>query len=333
MQDYSTDNIADAAMMSNDPLLGSPERLVPPDKPKLTPEDVKEKTSGNYLFSFGFPGSGKTTFQWMMMNYLMNEGPFHPKIQVPDRANGPDWEGRGIINSWKNQWIEGRFPDSTPAGERNVREVMVHAHTTAGKKLAVDFSFLEASGELMHTVIPGYPEAGKSPELTPLLRAYLENPRLKFVVLLMLSPDIEENDQLFPSFVSYLDQNFRGLRDRMSLGVIVTKPRESLRRLRKFGASDGSKDFPEFDEKTLEAYVNRFCGETYQIWESWPYPKKTLLSSLYIGEIEMIEGEQRLVKPDFHHIGEIFFWVFEQFTGKRPGPTPWQRFTGRLDSK
>ena len=324
------DNITDGTMTSHDHPFGSPERIVPHPPSKLTPEEVKDKVSGNHLFSFGFPGSGKTTFQWMMMNYLMNEGPFLPDIQIPDRANGPDWEGRQIINSWKTQWIEGRFPDPTPARERDVREVSVRARTTAGKELAAEFSFLEASGELLRQVMPG---SDRVPELAPLLRAYFENPRLKFVVMLMLSPDIEENDQLFASFMSYLKRSFPTLPDRMSLGVIVTKPEESLRRLQTFGASDGSRAFPVLNEEALLAYVNRFCGETYQIWESWPHPKKTLLSPLYLGEIEMMEGDPRLVKPDFRHIGEIFFWVFEQFTGKRPGPTLWQRITGRLDWK
>ncbi|MDE2789179.1 MAG: hypothetical protein OXI81_01980 [Paracoccaceae bacterium] len=266
----------------------------------------------------------------MMMNYLMNEGPFSPEIEVPDRANGPDWEGREIINLWKGQWIEGRFPDRNPAAEGDVREVAVRARTTSGKKLEVNFSFLEASGELLKKVRP---TSDKAPELIPLLRAYFENPRLKFVVMLMLSPDKEENDQLFASFMAYLDNCFPELRDRMSLGVIVTKPEESLKRLREFGAPDGNRGFQELDEEALLAYVNRFCGETYQIWESWPQPKKTMLSPLYLGEIDMIEGEPRLVKPDFHHIGEIFCWLFEQFTTKRPGPTLWERITGELDWK
>ena len=324
---------SDATMTPHDHMLGQTGRLPPLDKPTLTPEDIENKASGNYLFSFGFPTSGKTTFQWMIMNYLMNQGPFHPDIQVPDRANGPDWEGLELINSWKTQWIEGRFPEPNAIEEKDVREVSVHARTTAGKKLEVNFSFLEVSGELQHTVIPNYKGSGKAPELSPLLRSYFTNSRLKFVVMLMLSPDVEENDQLFPSFMKYLDRNFPGLHDRMSLGVIVTRPKESLRRLQTYGAADGTKSFQKFDEEALLAYVNRFCGNTYQIWETWPNPKNTLLSPLYLGEIEIIQGEPRLVAPDFHHIEEIFLWVFEQFSGKRPGPTLWQRITKNLNWK
>ena len=305
-------------------------RIVPPPLAELSIDEIGELESGNCLLSFGYPGSGKSTFQWMMMNYLMNEGPFFAKIHVPARANGPSWEGRRIINLWKSQWAEGRFPDPTPAREGDIREVSVSARTTKGRSLRIDFSFLEASGELLRQVVPG---SGKVPHLTPLLRAYFDNPRLKFIVMFMLNPDVEENDQLFASFITYLENNFLGLRDRMSLGVIVTKPEESLRRLQTFGAADGARNFPQLDNETLLTYVNRFCGETYQIWDNWPEPKKTLLSALYLGEVEMMEGEPRLVVPDFHHIEEIFFWIFEQFTGQRPGPTLWQRVLGRLDWK
>ena len=303
-------------------------RIRPRPKAGLTVEEVKNKTKGNYIFSFGFPGSGKTTFHWMMMNYLLNEGPFRTEVVIPTGSEGEDWEGRAIINAWKTQWIEGRFPDPTASAETDIREIQITTRATAGKKLNMAFSFLEASGELLQQVMPG---PSSPPLLAPLLRAYLDNPRLKFCMILMLSPDVEENDQLFASFVAYLKNNFPGLLARMSLGVIVSKPEDSLRRLQEFGSSDGQMGYDRFSEDAIMAYMNRFCGETYQIWMDWPDPKKTLLCPLHLGDIETIEGEPRLVEPDFHHIEEVFFWMFEQFTKKRPGPTMWQSLTGRLD--
>lgn len=306
------------------------ERIKPRKKIGLNIDEVANKTDGNFIFSFGYPGSGKTTFQWMLMNYLMNEGPFRTEIRIPDRADGADWGGRKIINEWKSQWIEGRFPDPTASGESDVREIEVTAVTTAGKKLSVDFSFLEMSGELLQQVMPG---ASTSPKLSPLLSAYLGNPRLKFCVILMLSPDIEENDQLFASFITYLKKNFPGLINRMSLGVVVSKPEASLDRLRQYGATDGETGFAKFNGDALMAYMNRFCGETYQVWMDWPDESKTLLAPLHLGQVEQIDGEPRLVEPSFLHIEQIFFWIFRQFTNKSPGPTLWQRISGRLDWK
>lgn len=311
-----------------EPGSSGPHRIRPRSRTGLNVEEIKNKTGGNYIFSFGFPGSGKTTFQWMMMNYLLNEGPFHSEIQIPDRDKGPDWEGRNIINTWKNQWIEGRFPDPTASGESDIREVQVHAKTTAGKKLASDFSFLEVSGELMRQVLP---ESGTAPDFSPLLSAYLANPRLKFCVILMLTPEVEENDQLFASFMAYIQKNFPGLKERMSLGVVVSKPEESLVRLQTYGTPDGRMAYDKLNAEALVGYLNRFCGETYQIWATWPKASQTLLAPLRLGEIEISEGEPHLVAPDFSDIEEIFFWVFEQFTGKRPGPTFIQRSLGKVD--
>lgn len=305
------------------------ERIKPKPRVGLSVQEVEEKTTGNYVFSFGFPGSGKTTFQWMLMNYLMNEGPLRVEIDIPSRAQGDDWEGRAIINTWKSQWIEGRFPDPNASGEQDVREVHLNVTTTSGKKLSTDFSFLEMSGELLQQVIPS---STTPPSLAPLLNAYLSNPRLKFCIVLLLSPDVEENDQLFASFISYLRKYFPGLIDRASIALIVSKPEESLRRLNEHGSTAG-KSFLKLDSEALQAYANKFCGETYQVWQDWPNPQKTLLAPLHLGQIEQIDEEPRLVEVDFNHIEQIFFWLFKQFNGKEPGPTFFQKVLGNLNWK
>lgn len=303
-------------------------RLPPPRLPQLTPEDIGSRRGGNCLLSFGFPGSGKTTFQSFMINYLRNEGPFQFEILVPERMNGPDWEGQAIVNDWLSKWETGRFPEPTPAQESDIREVSFKAATTSGRKLNSEMSFLEVSGELLEKVLP---ESGYAPDLAQNLRAFLENPHLKFVVMLMINPDVTGNDQLFASLMSYLDHNFPGFRDRMSIGIILTKPQACLGRLREFGSSSNRHNFQRLDGEAQMAYLNRFCGQTYQIWKNWPDPRKKLLSPLHLGEIETIEGEPRLRDPDYHHIEQIFFWIVEQFTGQRPGPTFWQRLIGQMD--
>lgn len=293
--------------------------------------DVEAKTKANYIMSFGFPGSGKTTFQWFLMQFLMNSGSYRSEIHVPRTVNGSDWEGRRIINDWKEQWIEGRFPEPTQAAESDIREITVSAAPTTGKDVKLEFSFLEVSGELLALAMP---EIGRAPHLTPLLRAYFENcakhPNFKIALMLLLHPDVEENDKLFASFMQYLDHEIPGLRSKMSLGIIVSKPEASLARLREYGAADGRMYYERFDADALEDYLVRFCTETYTVWDSWPDASKTLLSPLYLGEIQEREGEPRLVKPDFDHTEEIFLWLFEQFIGERPGPTRWQKMREAL---
>jgi len=297
-------------------------RVKPKQTHGLSVAEVEKKKGGNYIFSFGFPGSGKTTFQWMLMRYLIDHGPFVTEVKTE-----PDWRGIELINEWKSQWIEGRFPDPNASAESDIREINVRTKATAGRTLSFDFSFLEMSGELLQQVMP---LAGSPPVLSPLLSAYLNNPRLKFCVMLMLSPDVEQNDQLFATFIAYLKKNFPELTRRMSLGVIVSKPDASLKKLQEYGAADGKTIFDEFDKEAVKAYVNKFCGQTYQIWSNLPAPEKTLLSPLHLGQIDTIEGDKRLVDPDFRHIAQIFSWMCKQFTGREPGPTWWQRLQEAL---
>lgn len=306
------------------------QRQRPRSRNGLLVEEIENKTNGNYIFSFGFPGSGKTTFQWMMMNYLMNEGPFRTEISVPDRADGPDWDGRATINSWKSQWIEGRFPDPTAAGEGDIREIEVKTKTTSGKKMELDFSFLEVSGELLRQVLP---DDGIKPRLAPLLSAYLGNPNLKFTIILVINPDVEKNDHLFASFFTYLKKIFPGLVDRVSLGIIISKPERALEKLNEFGSNDGRMNFPTLNADAIEAYMNRFCGETFQIWNDWPKANSILISPLNLGIIEQQGHDMFLVEPHFKHIEQIFLWLFEQFTGNRPGPTFFQKLIGKMDWK
>lgn len=301
-------------------------RLEPERDPGLRVEDIKAR-SGNYIFSFGYPGSGKTTFQWFLMDYLMNVGDFQTKVMVHDTSDGSEWEGRRIINDWKKLWIERRFPASTKSGEEDIREVRCRVTPRTGQTRPLDFSFLEISGELLRMVMP---QEHNRPNLVPTLAAYLSNTKMKFILVLMLHPDVEDNDTLFASFITYLDKNFPNLRERMSLAVVISKPDESLERLRRYGSVNQRVNYDEFDEEAVEDYVNRFCPETYQIWQNWPDSSKTLLSPLYLGKLKVIEGEQRIVDPDHKHIESIFDWIYEQFNGVRLGKLWWQKLIDRL---
>lgn len=292
----------------------------------LHPDEVANK-SGNYIFSFGAPGSGKTTFQWFLMRYLMEYGDFVTRIDVPEKANTPDWEGRRILNEWKTQWVEGRFPESTGSQESDIREVTLEVRPMQGEKTPCKLSFLEISGELLRMVDPTMVD---TPRLADTIHAYLSNEKIRFLTVLMLHPDDERNDNLFASFMSYLDRIHPGIKSRMSIAIIVSKPEESLRKLQTFGDREGRTDYFEFDDAALHAYVDAFASEAYQTFRSWPEQRRSLMCSLYIGKIDREAGEAILRKPDYENIAGIFGWIYTQFTGKRLGLTFWQRAFGRL---
>lgn len=293
----------------------------------LNPEDIQNK-SGNYLFTFGYPGSGKTTFQWFLMRYLMMEGNFRTQVDIPKTAGGEDdWEARRILNEWKTQWVEQTFPESTGAFDSDIREITIESRPLEGEKTPCRFSFLEMSGELLRMVKP---EKNQAPKLSKLINSYLSNEKIKFIVVLMLHPEHEENDNLFASFLSYLDRIHPGIRSRMSLAIIVVNPEKSMEKLRQFGDAEGRKNYMEINDAALHTYVDAFAGESYQALTDWPDKKRTLLTCLEIGEIKRERGEQILEDPDFGDIEEIYRWIYNQFTGKRLGPTLLQRIFGAV---
>lgn len=302
-----------------------PSRPLKLTQDNIDPDELAERSSGNILFSFGLPGAGKTTFQWMMMRYLMNEGPFSTRIHIPEKAHGPDWEGRALIDEWKTQWISGRFPESTRTG--NTREIQIETRTTSGRKVATRFSFIEIAGELLKKVLP---HGGNVPTLEPSLQTMFGNDALQYTVILMVHPESEENDTLFADFITFLREDYPSVLRRMSLGVVIANPAAALRRLRDHGSSDGRSGFRKFDLVAQESFLNQFCPETAQILDDWPDPRRTLLAPLLIGDITEEGGRARLLAPNYDHIEQIVFWMIGQFAGKEPGPTLLQSFQKRM---
>lgn len=298
-----------------------PRRVVPTARIGLNPEEIANK-SGNYLFSFGSPGSGKTVFQWHLLRHLIEYGDFTTTPSVPETASGLDWDGRRLLNEWKTQWLEGRLPESTGAKESDIRELKLDVRPMAGQKTPLEFSFLEMSGELLRMVDPSQ---AQTPRLADVLHAYLPNENIRFVLVLIIQPDDELNDNLFGSFMGYLDRVYPGIKNRMSLSIVVSKPHETLRKLQRYGDMQGRTEYHQLDAQALEAYVDRFAHEAYMAYRNWPDPKRVLLTPLYIGEIESEGGEPILKRPDFADISTIFGWVYNQFTGKHLGPTWFQK--------
>ncbi len=283
---------------------------------------------GNYIFTFGFPGSGKTTFHSTLMRYLMERGPFRTEISVDSDSGMTDWDTVRLINDWKTAWREGLLATANPVGEDQIREHSFSVVPLEGIRTTLNFSFLEVSGEMLQTVMPN---ELVDPELSRILRAFLENPKLRLVLLLMINPDVPQNDELFVNFLTFIDKTFGpGFRDRVSLGIIVSKPEQALRELKRL--RQGYKMVDRLAGEYCESFVEEFAPTTYRIWDDWPNPDRTMITSLYIGEMEQRGSEWRLVSPNFESIEKIFGWVYFQFTREKLGPTRWQRLITWLRS-
>ncbi len=293
-----------------------------PSRGPLLADNLEERT-GNYLMAFGLPGSGKTTFQSFLAYYVTHIGPFeaHPQVAPEESAQG--WEPMVIFNDWMRIWGEGRFPPANPVDEGEIRELSFRVRPLQGSGQTVDFSFLEASGELMTQVVA---DRLRDPTLIETLNRYFANEKLRMLLVLVVDPEREaENDILFQNLLAFLDLHFPKLRQRTSLGVLVSKPHEALRRLQE--AEPAFERYAELSAELCECYVQRFAPRTYRIFDGWPDQQRVQLMTLHLGELATAAEDQsvRLERADYADIHDIFAWIYEQFTGGRPEATGWQR--------
>lgn len=291
----------------------------------VRPGNLKEelaKRSGNFVLSFGFPGSGKTTLHSFLMRYLMEGGPYKTEVVRRDHGEGADYETNRMITEWSREWRQGRFPESTPVGENEIRELSFEVQPMKGVRTPLEFSILEMSGEMMRTVIPSREQ---KPNLSRVIRDLAANERLNLVILLLVNPRVHENDNLFTSFMSYLDANLGGkdIRKRAKLGIVISDPEMALDYLKTYKPEFAH--HAEFRGDLVEEFVASFAPQTYRIYKEWPDPRGAMMMRFHVGAIEDREGMPRLVTPDYGSATRLFDWLYLQFTGRRPGPTRWQR--------
>jgi hypothetical protein len=294
--------------------------LVYQPKSTLLDQDLSEK-SGNYVFTFGFPASGKTTFHSVLVRYLMQVGPF--KTEIKDRTTGlePNYETNRMITEWMREWRSGRFPKGTPVGDEHIRELSFNVLPLQGERTPLDFTLLEVSGEMLKTVMPDGPN---DPTLSDILSQILNNPKINLTIILLVHPDVHTNDELFMNFMDYLDRKISGdIRKRASLGIVISNPPKALEVLKTYRPEH--KSVTDLRGIHVENFLEIFAPTTYRIWLEWPNPKRKMLSRFYIGEIGEVSGKPRLIRPDYTSASIVFGWLYTQFTGRVLGPTFLQR--------
>ncbi|MEX0730385.1 MAG: hypothetical protein WED00_00125 [Aquisalimonadaceae bacterium] len=289
---------------------------------RLRDDDIEAKT-GDYLLSFGYPGSGKTTFQSFLSYYVTHVGSFQarPLIDPEDSALG--WEPMATYNDWIKLWRDGRFPPPNPMDDSDIRELTFEVKPKEGVKTPLTFSFLEVSGELMREVMA---DRDRDPGLTDTVRRYLANESIRMILVLIVDPEHDqrgENDLLFQNLFTFLDVNFPGFRERASLALLISKPDTALYMLKR--EKPGFRHYAELRGDLCEDYIETFLPATYNVLDSWPNQGRVQIMTLHLGEVVQEGGEPRIVKHDHRDIEKIFSWIYTQFTGARLGPKWWQK--------
>ncbi len=293
----------------------------------LLSEDIGAKT-GNYILSFGFPGSGKTTLHSFLLRYLMTAGPYKTEPMQRRSSSGVDYEVNRIVTEWMGQWQGGRFPEATATGEHEIRELAFEVQPLKGVRMPLEFSILEISGEMMQTVIP---RKNQNPNLSRIIRELVGNHRIRLIILLIVHPEVHENDVLFTNFMTYLDANLGfDIRSRARLGIVISDPVKALDYLKRY--KPDYQHLAELRGDHVEEFVQHFAPSTYRIYREWPNPRHKMITRLYIGQVDEWDGGVRLVRPDYTSISKIFDWIYFQFNGRYPGMTRLQRMMSWIRS-
>jgi len=287
----------------------------------LLSEKIEDRR-GNYVLTIGFPSAGKTVLQSWLTRYVMEEGPFRTELDHIETSRGKtSYDPNRIVSEWRKQWVDGRFPKPTPVGEEEVREINLRVNPLYGVKTPLEFGFLELSGEMMRSVIPGVSE---NPTLSRVLLRFLSNPNLNLVILLLVDPRSDDNGDLFFNFLDFLRRNLPyDIRDQASLAIVVSKPDIAMERLRSSTGNYAAHD--ELRGEVIEDFVEEFASQLYREFYDWP-EKRRVISRFYIGEVLSDEKGAFIADPSFESAENLFGWLYEQFTGRRLGPGPLGRF-------
>lgn len=282
------------------------------DAQSLTLENIRSR-EGNYLFTFGFPRAGKSTFQCYLTRFmLMGREDGRPSGFAVSRIERDDQsEMAAIVNEWRKVWQNNGFPDSTPVSEDDIRELGFTARVTTGKRESVSFSFLEVSGELFRAVSPQ--DRQSTPYLSPILRAFLENDAVKLIIVLVVDPIMpgEENDGLFHDFLEYLSHNHQNIMSQNHhLLILIPQPSVALKALKDRDAK--YRMAATMTPELAEDYVRVMLPSTYgrlEVWETMPF-----ISTFDLGEaVERENGKAYIKKLDMKDSEKVFRWICNTF--------------------
>src|SRR5690606_32475918 len=110
-------------------------------------DDAIEGKSGNYLFTVGNVGSGKSTLQSYCVHRLWSDPRLVFEYATADGNSAHD----AYLNGWVQNIANGFFPQRTKAGK--VREFTVRFGQA--RRPVLELGFIEIAGEEIRTIVPG----------------------------------------------------------------------------------------------------------------------------------------------------------------------------------
>ena len=279
------------------------------------------KRRGNYILAVGLPESGKTTLQSFMTYFLKVGANFDTQLDVVEENGDINHQAQYLVTNWLEQWKIGKFPDSTPVGEDEIREIRLDVKNTQNKRQEFNLSFLEISGENFASIVPNSTQV---PTLFVRLREFLENKKINLNIVLVLKSDqtlkTVSDDALFDNFFVFLTNQLKLKLDRFGLIILVPNPQIIF-------PGDNwnlAKTDQSLFQKTMLDHIYKTCPTTYKTYKSWNEKRKCILP-LHIGD----SSDDKLTKRDFRDVNLFVRKNYTFFTGGPLKSSFWRRMMGK----
>ena len=253
----------------------------------------KEHTSlqaknSNFIFVFGYTGSGKTTVLAAIDLYIRRK---YAKTINPTGNK----EGINHINKIVRNITFGEFPNATPAGTIVEYDVAL-THPVSDE--TVNLTFIEMAGEDLRKINTDDEDSGTG-ELRSEIKKYLTCPGISISFLLIA--DYKERieslreDDLFMNFFGYVRNLEVPLKN---VGVIVSKFDKEVT-----------------DRLFLNNVVEDYLPQTRRFMENKSIIENAKIFPFSIGEVVQEEGDEpRIMAIDLRDTDAVVNWLFDSFT-------------------
>jgi len=253
----------------------------------------KEHTSlqaknSNFIFVFGYTGSGKTTVLGAIDLYIRRK---YAKTINPTGNK----DGINHINKIVRNITFGEFPNATPAGTIVEYDVAL-THPVSDE--TVNLTFIEMAGEDLRKINTDDEDSGTG-ELRSEIKKYLTCPDISISFLLIA--DYKERveslkeDDLFMNFFGYIRNLEVPLKN---VGVIVSK---------------FDKDVT--DRLLLNDIVEDYLPQTRRFMENKSIIENAKIFPFSIGEVVQEEGDEpRITAIDLRDTDAVVNWLFDSFS-------------------
>ncbi len=252
--------------------------------------DINNK-KGNYIFTVGNVGSGKSTLQNIMIYRLFSA----INIDFSVMNHYGDERHDYILNQWISNIKKGVLPERSKQGVLQEFNISI----SQKNKRKLNLNFLEISGEDIKSIVPTFEKDHKA-KINALLENYLKLKRInkKFIFISDASKNrkigmrtAESEDILFNHFLHYL----------------LTPNGLNLKRIDVlFVASKW--DLVKTEYRSVSQYFNQHLPQTMSILNS----NKCHLTMMpfSIGEVT----DQRITSLESIYIERLIQWIYYNFT-------------------